>query len=96
MKRILRGQAKAYAFDRSLPPKLRVNPGEKFILETEDAASGYLREEGQSPLNRPFIDETWPPSANPVAGPKLPAPLPSRTQTRFPKWKQWPWIVFRI
>ena len=69
MKRILREQAKAYAFDRSLPPKLRVNPGEKFILETEDAASGYLREEGQSPLNRPFIDETWPPSANPVAGP---------------------------
>ena len=69
MKRILRAQAKVYAFDRSLPPKLRVNPGEKFILETEDAASGYLREEGQSPLNRPFIDETWPPSANPVAGP---------------------------
>ena len=69
MKRILRAQAKVYAFDRSLPPKLRVDPGEKFILETEDAASGYLRKEGQSPLNRPFIDETWPPSANPVAGP---------------------------
>jgi len=61
MKRILRGQAKAYAFDRSLPPKLRVNPGEKFILENEDAASGYLREEGQSPLNRPFIDENLAP-----------------------------------
>jgi acetamidase/formamidase len=69
MKRILREQAKVYVFDRSLPPKLRVAPGEKFILETEDASSGYLRQEGQSPLNRPFIDETWPPSANPVAGP---------------------------
>lgn len=69
MKRIERGQAKVYVFDRALPPKLRVSPGEKFIVETEDASSGYLREEGQSPLNRPFIDETWPPSANPVAGP---------------------------
>jgi acetamidase/formamidase len=69
MKRILREQARVYCFDRSLPPKLRVAPGEKFVVETEDASSGYLCEEGQSPLNRPFIDETWPPSANPVAGP---------------------------
>ena len=69
MKRIAREQAKVYVFDRSLPLKLRVGPGEKFIVETEDATSGLLREEGQSPLNRPFVDETWPPSANPVAGP---------------------------
>ena len=69
MKRIAREQAKVYVFDRSLPIKLRVDPGEKFIVETEDATSGYLRKEGQSPLNRPFIDETWPPSTNPVAGP---------------------------
>ena len=69
MKGITREEAKVYVFDRSLPPKLRVAPGEKFILETEDASSGYLRKEGQSPLNRPFVDETWPPSANPVAGP---------------------------
>ena len=69
MKRIAREQAKVYVFDRSLPLKLRVVPGEKFIIETEDATSGLLREEGQSPLNRPFVDETWPPSANPVAGP---------------------------
>ncbi len=69
MKRVAREQAKVYVFDRSLPIKLRVAPGEKFIVETEDATSGLLREEGQSPLNRPFIDETWPPSANPVAGP---------------------------
>jgi len=69
MKRIPREQAKVYVFDRSLPPKLRVAPGESFVVETEDAASGYLCKEGQSPLNRPFIDETWPPSANPVAGP---------------------------
>ncbi len=69
MKRITREQAKVYVFDRNLPPKLRVTPGEKFIVETEDSSSGYLRQEGQSPLNRPFIDDTWPPSANPVAGP---------------------------
>jgi amidase len=69
MKRITREQAKVYVFDRSLPIKLRVDPGEKFIVETEDATSGLLREEGQSPLNRPFVDATWPPSANPVGGP---------------------------
>ncbi len=68
MKKIFRGDAKVYVFDRGLPPKLRVEPGEKFVVETEDAATGYLREEGQSPLDRPLID-TWPPSVNPVAGP---------------------------
>ncbi len=68
MKRISREDAKVYVFDRGLTPKLRVEPGEKFVVETEDAATGYLREEGQSPLDRPLID-TWPPSANPVAGP---------------------------
>jgi acetamidase/formamidase len=45
-----------------------VAPGERFVVETEDAASGYLREEGKSPLDRPLLD-TWPPSANPVGGP---------------------------
>lgn len=68
MKRISRKQANAYVFDRALPPKLRVAPGESFVVETDDAATGYLREEGQSPLDRPLID-TWPPSANPVGGP---------------------------
>jgi amidase len=69
MKRIPREKARVYVFDRALPPILRVAPGEKFVVETEDSNSGYLRQEGQSPLNRPFIDETWPPSANPVGGP---------------------------
>ncbi len=68
MKRISREDAKVYVFDRALPPKSRVKPGEKFVVETEDASTGYLREEGQSPLDRPLID-TWPPSVNPVAGP---------------------------
>ena len=68
MKRITRERARGYAFDRALPPLLRVAPGEKFIVETEDAATGYLRKEGQSPLDRPLID-TWPPSVNPVGGP---------------------------
>ena len=56
MKRISREDAKVYVFDRGLPPKSRVKPGEKFVVETEDAATGYLREEGQSPLDRPLID----------------------------------------
>ena len=68
MKRISREDAKVYVFDRGLPPKSRVEPGEKFVVETKDASTGYLREEGQSPLDRPLID-TWPPSVNPVAGP---------------------------
>lgn len=68
MKRMTRDQAKVYVFDRALSPKLSVAPGEKFIIETEDAATGYLREEGKSPLDRPLIN-TWPPSANPVGGP---------------------------
>jgi acetamidase/formamidase len=68
MKRITREQARVYVFDRALPAILRVAPGEKFIVETEDASTGYLRQEGQSPLDRPLID-TWPPSVNPVAGP---------------------------
>jgi acetamidase/formamidase len=68
MKRIARERARGYVFDRALPPLLRVAPGEKFIVETEDASTGYLRKEGQSPLDRPLID-TWPPSVNPVGGP---------------------------
>jgi amidase len=68
MKRITRERARGYAFDRALPPLLQVAPGEKFIVETEDASTGYLRQEGQSPLDRPLID-TWPPSVNPVGGP---------------------------
>lgn len=68
MKRIPRHQAREYVFDRNLPPKLRVAPGESFVLETDDAATGSLQREGQSPFDRPFLD-IWPPCSNPVAGP---------------------------
>jgi acetamidase/formamidase len=68
MKRIARENANVYVFDRALPPKLQVAPGESFVVETDDAATGHLREEGKSPLDRPLID-TWPPSTNPVGGP---------------------------
>jgi acetamidase/formamidase len=68
MKRIGRDDAKVYVFDRGLPPKLRVEPGEEFIVETEDTATGYLRREGQSSLDQRLLD-TWPPSLNPLAGP---------------------------
>jgi amidase len=68
LKRVTRERALKYAFDRNLPPELRIQPGEKFIVETEDAATGYLRREGQSPQDRPLI-HSWPPCSNPVAGP---------------------------
>jgi amidase len=68
MKRIPREKAKAYSFDRNLPPQLHVVPNERFVLETEDAAGGHLRREGQSPNDRPLLD-VWPPCSNPVAGP---------------------------
>ena len=68
MKRITRDKARAYVFDRGLYPQIQVMVGEKFLVETEDAGTGYLRLEGQSPIDRPLIN-TWPPSCNTVAGP---------------------------
>jgi acetamidase/formamidase len=68
MKRIPRNIATEYAFDRALPPALRVAPGESFVVETHDAATGFLTREGQSPLDRPHV-KSWPPLANPLAGP---------------------------
>jgi len=70
MKRIARENAKVYVFDRNLPVKLRVSQEERFVVETEDAASGSLREEGKSPSDRPrALLDPRPPLANPVGGP---------------------------
>ena len=43
MQRIPRDQAMEYEFDHRHEPKLRVRQGESFVVETEDAASGYIR-----------------------------------------------------
>ena len=70
MKRITREKATVCNIDHRLEPLIRVEPGEKFILETEDAAAGYLRDETILPYpeNRPTHGVT-PPCLNPVAGP---------------------------
>ncbi|MFC1540823.1 acetamidase/formamidase family protein [Candidatus Latescibacterota bacterium] len=70
MKRITREQAHVFAIDHLLDPVITVKPGERFVLETEDAADGYLRDETilPKPENRP-THVTNPPLLNPVAGP---------------------------
>ncbi len=70
MKRITRLQARVCEIDHRLAAVIRVAPGEQFVLETEDAAAGYLRDETTLPYpeNRP-THITTPPLLNPVAGP---------------------------
>jgi len=70
MKRISREQAHKFAFDARDEPLLRVEPGESFEVETDDASSGYFRTEQDKaiPAQRPGFDRT-PPLVNPIAGP---------------------------
>jgi len=70
MQRILREQARKFAFDWRDQPQLRVKPGEVFEVETLDASSGYFRTPADQaiPAKRPGFDRS-PPLANPLAGP---------------------------
>lgn len=70
MKRISRGQATVCEISHKLTPLIRVEPGERFVLETEDAAAGYIRDEQTLPYPdmRPTHTSS-PPLLNPVAGP---------------------------
>jgi len=70
MKRITREQAMECNIDRKLSPIISVEPNEQFVVETEDAAAGYLRDEKTLPYpdNRPTHSSN-PPLLNPVAGP---------------------------
>ncbi len=70
MQRIERERAKRYAFDPGYETLLTVDQGEVFEVETEDAASGRVREDGFVPsvANRQELRGT-PPLVNPVAGP---------------------------
>jgi acetamidase/formamidase len=70
MKRIAREQALVYALDASLTPQLRVEAGESFAVETEDASSGHLTagDLPPTPDNTPYVRHT-PSKANPVGGP---------------------------
>lgn len=70
MQRILRDQARKYAFDWREQPLLRVKPGETFEIETWDASTGFFKtaEDKAIPGKRPGFDRV-PPLANPIAGP---------------------------
>lgn len=70
MQRIVRDQARKFAFDARDEPLLRVRPGEVFEIETWDASSGYFKtpQDLAIPARRPGFDRS-PPHANPIAGP---------------------------
>src|SRR5690349_6543792 len=70
MQRILRDQARKYAFDYRDEPLLRVRLGETFEIETWDASTGYFKSEADKaiPALRPGFDRS-PPMANPIGGP---------------------------
>lgn len=52
-----------YEFSRHLPPRLEVEPGERFIVETEDAFSGQIRRDSDR------RDKSKRPWGNPLNGP---------------------------
>jgi acetamidase/formamidase len=70
MQRIHREQAHKFAFDWRDEPLLRVQPGEVFEIETDDAGSGYFKSPDDTavPAKRPGFDR-HPPMANPLGGP---------------------------
>ncbi len=70
MQRIVRDQAKKFAFDWRDEPLLRVAPGETFEMETWDASVGYFKTPADKavPGKRSGFDRT-PPMVNPIAGP---------------------------
>jgi len=70
MQRIVRDQARKFAFDWRDEPLLRVQPGETFEMETWDASVGYFKSAADKaiPAQRPGFDR-FPPLVNPIAGP---------------------------
>jgi len=70
MQRILRDQAKKYAFNWNDEPLLSVKCRESFEIETLDASTGYFKspDDKAIPAKRPGFDRT-PPQANPIGGP---------------------------
>jgi amidase len=70
VQRIRREDALGYRLDASLPPALRVEQGEAFAVETEDASSGLLTagDKPPTPENVPYVRHS-PARANPVGGP---------------------------
>jgi acetamidase/formamidase len=77
MQTIKRGQVTRYAFDKRDEVCLRVKPGEKFVVETDDALTGLIEDDSDHPKVHQFVGEDhlaklqrqWPPLYNPVVGP---------------------------
>ncbi len=70
MQRISRDQAMMYEFDHRHEPVLRVQQGESFVVETEDAGSGLVRSpEAASQLDDFPTRQFFPPKGNPMGGP---------------------------
>ncbi len=66
MKRISRKNL-CYRFDKHLEPAIKIDPGERLVIETQDAHSGTVPE-GSLGENVPFTELTEE-NANPVTGP---------------------------
>lgn len=70
VQRITRERAFRYLFDARSPAALRVEPGERFAVETNDASSGMLRAaEDWGRYRRSALGITTPGLSNPMAGP---------------------------
>lgn len=70
LQRIPRDQAMRFLITRDTPPVLRVQPGESFVVETEDALAGKIRTPDRLPIPE-HVPELLaaPPELNPCAGP---------------------------
>jgi len=77
MQKIQHGEVTRYAFDNRDEPVLRVQAGEVFQVETEDALSGLIEDDSDNPVVHQFVDDphvaalavAYPPKYNPVVGP---------------------------
>jgi amidase len=76
MKKIKRGTVQKYAFDNRDKPCLRVKQGETFQVETDDALSGLIADDSDSPTVHGFdgahfarLAQATPGLFNPVVGP---------------------------
>ena len=70
MQRITRDRAMEYEFDHRHAPKLRVEQGESFVVETEDAGSGFVRSPDAAPHLNDFPTSNFEPrKGNPIGGP---------------------------
>ena len=74
-----------YEFDWRHEPMLRVEQGESFIIETEDAGSGLIRSPDVAPHLSDLPTRKFdPPKGNPMGGPVYVAVPSAATCSRSP------------